>query len=50
MFYVGTNRQVQEDHGDNSDDKDEVDAHLHDVAVDHEHETDGHGCKLRLKE
>jgi len=38
LFYVGTNSQVQEDHGDDSDDEDEVDAHLHDDAVHHDHE------------
>jgi len=42
LLYVGTNPHVQEDHGDDSDDEDEVDDHLHDVAVDHEHEADRH--------
>ena len=49
LLYIGTNPQVHEDHGDDSDDKDEVDAHLHDDPVDNTTMTDGHGCKLRFK-
>ena len=41
MLYVGTNTQVQEDHGDDSDDEDEEGAHLHDDLVHHDHEADG---------
>ena len=33
LFYVGTNPQVQEDHGDDSDDEDEEGAQLHDNPV-----------------
>ena len=32
---------MQEDHGDDSDDEDEVDANLHDDAVHHDHEVGG---------
>jgi len=41
LLYVGTNPQVQEDHSDDSDDEDEVDANLHDDAVHHDHEVRG---------
>ena len=37
LIYVGTNPQVQEDHGDDdSDDEDEEDAHLQDDTMHYE--------------
>jgi len=39
---IGTNPQVQEDHGDDSDDEDEEGAHLHDNPVHHGHEAGEH--------
>lgn len=41
LFYVGTNPQVQEDHGNVSDDENEEAAHLHDDPVHHDHEAGG---------
>ena len=41
LLYVGTNPQVQEDHGDDSDDEDKEGAHLHDDPVHHDHEVGG---------
>jgi len=41
LLYVGTNPQVQEDHGEDSDDEDEEGAHLHDDPVHHDHEAGG---------
>jgi len=40
LLYVGTNPQVQ-NVGDDGNDEDEVDAHLHDDPVHHDHEVGG---------
>jgi len=40
FLYIGTNPQVQEDHGDDSDDEDEG-GHLHDDPVHDDHEAAG---------
>jgi hypothetical protein len=40
LLYVGTNPQVQDD-GDDGNDEDEVDAHLHDDPVHHDHKVGG---------
>jgi len=36
LLYVGTNPQVQEDHGDDSDEEEEEDAHLQDDTMHYE--------------
>jgi len=41
LLYVGTNPQVQEDHGDDSEDEDEEGAYLHDDPVRHNEEDGG---------
>jgi hypothetical protein len=42
LLYVGTNPQVQEDHGDDSDDEDKEGAHLHDDLVHHHQKAGEH--------